>query len=339
MAVATPPPSIPPPTPNLTKIANEAGVSRSTVSRVLQPGPHASPVASGTQERVIAVARRLGWTAALETRREVGLMLLTRPHTEFGVYTHLSSYLVLALGRHGFDLRLVPLSDGLAGWRAAGLDRRLSAVIMSAEMAFEPDLAGRLGIPTCLLNMQLEPQLVDQVIPDDAGGMALGAAHLLALGHRHLAWFEPAANPLVPMVHQSQRDRIATLRRACRDAGARLDTCIGPEALARCFAEPERPTALVCYCEWLLPQAYAILAAQGLRVPNDCSVVGIGHPELTAFTTPPTTTVAVPMQEMAIAAVDLVIGRIGATPAAPRTVIVPEPLIVRESTAMAVRRA
>jgi len=116
------------------------------------------------------------------------------------------------------------------------------------------------------------------VHPDDRGGGANAVAHLVALGHRRIAYLGFSRS-----AHYSMADRRAGYRDGMQAAGLAPmepegpgESLAWPQRIREILQAPGRPTALVCGGGEAGP---AIIAAQsaGLRVPDDLSVVGVGE--------------------------------------------------------------
>jgi LacI family transcriptional regulator len=97
-------------------------------------------------------------------------------------------------------------------------------------------------------------------------------------------------------------------------------------------------TAILAANDMIAVGCYAALDDAGLRCPQDVSLVGINDMPLAAWLRPPLSTVAIPQEELGVAAVRLVIERIGDPGAAPRTLSLPTGLVVRGSTARSQQR-
>lgn len=263
--------------PTIDDIAQAAGVSKGTVSRVINGH---STVAGTTRERVSAVMLRLGYepdhaARLLSWRRGLSLGLSVGDRDP-----RLSPYMVLfrraleeAVGPGG--LRLLDIGEDLAG-----LTRQPSGVLLMHVR--EDDARLRVlrerGVPFALVGHHPD---CSWVAPDDVGGAQLAARQLTQLGHRQLAFFGEGEG-------QVQRDRARGAERAAREAGASLrlvpaeySVLGGYRALRRAWAVGLRFTGIVAGCDEMACGVIAALEDQGLRVPQDVSVVGFdGLPEL-----------------------------------------------------------
>ena len=179
------------------------------------------------------------------------------------------------------------------------------------------------------------------VLPDDEGGGCSQAACLLRLGHRRVAVI--SLNPILVATNL----RAAGMRRAFAEAGVGFDADLerpgyaGPldrevlngfdVALAMLRA-PRRPTAIICGNDKVAMQVYAAAAQCGLAVPHDLSVMGFD--DMTVITEtlrPRLTSVGLPYFAIGQAAADLLGDASGNDPGFAPRLLVPCPLVERES--------
>jgi DNA-binding LacI/PurR family transcriptional regulator len=211
------------------------------------------------------------------------------------------------------------------------------------------ELARERGLPFVALDFGVDDQSVSALGVDDAAGARLAASHLTGLGHRRFgilslefddgthgpATYERAMRAL----YDGTRDRIAGYCEVL--AGAGIDPASVPiyetlndeatthAALELFFAADNPPTALLCMSDKVALIALEWLAARGLSVPGDVSVVGFdGVPE-GEDSEPPLTTVAQPMVELGRLAVEMIQSYDGAV----RREVLDVELVVRGSTA------
>jgi LacI family transcriptional regulator len=183
----------------------------------------------------------------------------------------------------------------------------------------------------------------DAVLIDDVDAGRQGTEHLLGLGHRRIAVLTG------PSTFSTSRLRLDGYRQALGQAGVSIDPAIiqsGPYrrdaarvATSALLGGRDRPTALIATSNELVIGALQALAAQNLRVPEDISLVGFGNADWFALLRPALTTLALPIQEMAMAAAHLLLKRIrlldgpnSAYDTAPIVARYQAQLITREST-------
>ncbi len=349
----------------LRDVAEAAGVSKSTVANVFN---RPELVREELREQVRAAARRLGYAGPdplgrLLSAGRVGAIgvATAEPLSYFfddpwarAVLSRISA----ECGRRGAGLALVSTEDpSQAAWnvRSAVVDGFvLLCVEGSGELLVR--LTRERGLPFVALSMGAEDLGVPAITVDNYAGAQLAAEHLLSLGHRRFAVlgiaFWPNSSGLVEPDRARQGFYTGTLRRlegywdALAAAGiapgavpvfeTRNDRATVEAGMAALFPDPDgggpgRPTGLLAMSDHAAMLAVDWLAARGIRVPHDVSVVGFdGVPE-GARATPALTTVAQPLDEItARAAAALLDGE----PLARRETL-PLTLVVRGSAAAA----
>lgn len=185
---------------------------------------------------------------------------------------------------------------------------------------------------------------IDHVSVDNFEAARLAAAHLIAHGHRRLAFVTATGQTM------SRREKIRGFRAAAEHAGPRVSATVidgatqseygdsemadvGRVLAARIAASRRRPTGLVAVNDML---AFGLLAGfreAGLVVPGDVSVVGMDGLFLSSLTSPGLTTVSLPVPEMARTIVERVIGRLADASIAPAEFLFKPTLVERESVA------
>ena len=332
----------------ITDVARQAGVSKATVSAVLND---TGPVKSTTRARVMAAMELLNYRQArlaghrgARPGRSVGLLIkeLDNPY-----------YTQVALGAHeyaasrGYTL-VVASSEGSfeAERRAVELlqSRDVDGLIATPVLDDEGDLSHffelkRRNFPFVLLEAVrgVRASLVD-VDNEEASRQAV--VHLIELGHTQIAHF---AGPSYSMHSQERLDGV---RRACSashlifsdddvvPAGAHLED--GYRAGLAYFRDRppgRRPTAVTCYNDLVAVGLYRALAELGLGVPDDVSLIGFDDLPLIEYLPVPLTTLRMPKERMGALAAELLIEHVEAREVTPPTrVLLEAPLIVRAST-------
>jgi DNA-binding LacI/PurR family transcriptional regulator len=314
----------------LQDVALAAGVAVSTVSRALSDPER---VNVRTREHVQAVAREMGYqpnrlAQALPTGRTRMLAVLvpdiTNPHN-FGLVRGAEaqaraagSTLVIADTQAGADLELAHL-----GRLASSVD----GFVLAASRLPDADLqtlAGR--SPVVLFNRRVEG--LASLVTDSADGSRQIVEHLVALGHRSLAYLAG------PSGNWSDAERWRGLSEAAEAAGATIVRC-GPFAptldggpAAADVGLATGATALVAFNDLLAIGVLRRLGERGVAVPARISVVGYDDIFGADFCSPPLTTVAGPVDEAGRALVDVLLA--GREPVPVLTL--PTQLLVRAST-------
>jgi len=174
---------------------------------------------------------------------------------------------------------------------------------------------------------------------DNDVGIRLGMRHLMDLGHRRITLLVNE-----PMAYGNTHSRVLSFRTVAREehlSGARVIFCDGSvrgdaairEGVVQALAA-HQPTALFAVSDWGAWVTLKLLASRGMRVPADISVMGFDDDRASAFMQPSLSTLAQPIKDIAIRALDLLL-----LPAAPSgRHLLPPSLVVRESTGTAAGR-
>src|SRR6478609_7598269 len=179
-------------------IATAAGVSQSTVSRVLNDAPTTVPIAAETRERVTIAARRLGYRPNPLARglRGAATMLLgavVRDITDPFFAGAIEALSVEAIAR-GYNVVLGHAhgrADEALALTAVLETRHCDAIVLLGDMQDQPRLLADLKdsiVPVIALWQGTSPLAVPTVDVDNAAGIRAGLDHLTGLGHRRIAF-------------------------------------------------------------------------------------------------------------------------------------------------------
>jgi len=299
-------------------VAARAGVSQPTVSLVLSSNPKAR-VASATRERVLRAAEELGYrpnviARSLVRRRSYALGVLV-PDLGNQFFADVVSGAERVAAEEGYAVVLTEQRD-------APLERQLDALRARQIDGVILDAAGASAVPAAAFD-GLNVVLVDRpsngwpgVASDAEGAGRLAAEHLLALGHRRLAFVGPSTD--VHAFRMRERGFVRALAAAgvtvaserLRRAPATLEG--GQAAMRALLALPERPTAVFCANDLLALGAHKACTGLGVAIPREMSIVGCDDIAFARFVTPELTTVAVPARELGARAARLLVREIEA---------------------------
>jgi len=319
-------------------VARRAQVSPSTVSRALS----ASHLVRGTtRERVLAAAKELGYqpnpaARSLITGRTGNLGIVV-PDLNNPFYTGVLRGVQARARQSGYAVFFADGEEDPVAEESLvrAMSRQVDGVVMCAPFASDAQLRALAGTTSLvLLNRRLRD--VPAALMDSAGGMRQVVDHLVALGHRRVAYLNG------PNIAWSNRER----RRGLRAAAARARMTVvefGPfepkfegGVQAADLALAGGVTAIMTYNDLMALGVLSRLADRGVAVPQEMSVVGFDNLLYAAVCAPPLTTVAMPMEAGGRAAVDLLIGAVDGTDdgAGPYRELTTN-LIVRATTAAA----
>lgn len=330
------------------EVANRAGVSTATVSRVIHGSNLVHP---DTRERVLAVIEELGYVPdgsaqGLSRRRKdiIGLAGLERGVTEVGIEKTSPLFmdeLVHAVESvlRGTECSLL-LTFGRAGEqfqrRIRALSGKVDGLLVAEEVLPPAQLrAVARRIPVVAIAGRPEETEFDVVAVDNAAGMAGLAAHLMdGHGYRRLGFLAgPADSP--DAVH-----RLAAFRRAVAERpGCTLDLALdgdfseasGAEAARVLLAQPAPPEVIACANDQMAIGVLLTLQQAGLRVPGDVAVTGFDDIYASRVVTPALTTVRQPLRELGHQAAQRLFARIEDRDLPPRAEILPTECEIRAS--------
>lgn len=285
------------PHPTVATIAAHLGVSRATVTHVLNGKATELRIRPETQQRVLEVAQELGYRANASARAiragRFGNIALIQSLLGQYLPNELLHGLTTAIADKDMHLVLTQVPDRVIDDESylPHTMRELSAdgVLINRNVGTPQPFLERiqqLRIPAVFINVKQE---FDCVHPDDEKGGRIAAEFLLDLGHERVAFVdtdEPTNQ------HYSKADRRAGYELAMNAAGRPPQVCLIPkewqdagqrgvdrrvEAARELLSRPNRPTAIVAY---ELTEAMAIVHAAhslGLRIPEDLSLVHFHH--------------------------------------------------------------
>jgi DNA-binding LacI/PurR family transcriptional regulator len=329
------------PSVGIADVARIAGVSKATVSRVLNGAPNVQAV---YRERVLAAVAEVDYRPnrlAQNLRRQKAEMIgvvvsdIENPHFSEAVRT-----IEDASFRAGYRVMLCNTDETPAKQRAylqMLADERVLGVILSPADR-EGDGADQLldlRIPVVCFDRVIDDPRVDAVVCDNVEGVRRATEHLLWLGHERIAYLGGRRG--VETGAERLKGYLTTMRDAGKipfalDGGFRADTA--EEVTRELLRESRRPTALLVANNLMTLGALRAIKHAGLSIPGDIAVVGVDDPPWADLVDPPLTTVAQPVREMAETAMALLHARISGTTPDISRVVLPLELRVRASCGM-----
>jgi LacI family transcriptional regulator/LacI family repressor for deo operon, udp, cdd, tsx, nupC, and nupG len=290
-------------------VARLAGVSPSTVSRALSMP---EMVNAATRARVAAAVEQLGYQPNRAARGLItgrtGTIGLVVPDLANPFFASVTKGVQARARRSDVAVFVADTDEDVAA--EAGLIRTLSkqvdGVILCSPRASDADLAA-IAQDTNVVVVNRAAEGIPGVTYDNEGGMRQAVAHLVALGHRRIAWVGG------PATSWSTLHRGLGLRNAVEERGARLSpvgnfapTYEGGMAAADQVIATGA-TAVVTYNDLVAIGLLARLHARGISVPGDLSVVGVDDIAMSRMARPALTTVRLPKQEAGRIAVELLL--------------------------------
>jgi len=338
-------------------VAKESGFSSTTVSIVLNNAPLARYIPVTTKRRIERAAKKLGYrpnvfARSLRSKRSntVGVMVfdMADPYCTLvlrGIENSLyqASYLPILTDVHNERSRFERYLEML-------LDRRIEALIVVANWLFVnievlADLE-KSSVPSVMIGHELQNPSISSVIVDNEFGGHAAVEHLYSLGHRKIAFVRG------PRTLSDSAPRWRGVRAFAKSRELDLDTRLIAELpessdpvssfevgykLTEEFLKQKRSfTAIMAFDDMTAFGAIRALAKAGLRVPQDCSVIGFDDVAACSLYTPTLTTIRQPLEAMGAMAVGIALDGINAVlekrdVAAVHRKLAPE-LALREST-------
>ncbi|HKS98820.1 MAG TPA: LacI family DNA-binding transcriptional regulator [Rugosimonospora sp.] len=310
----------------LADVARAAGVHPGTASRALNPATR-DQVSRATSKRVVRAAERLGYVPntlarGLRTARSY-IAAMVVPDITNPLFPPMVRGAEQVLSGAGYTLVLTDTGNDAATerrqieqLRARGTDGFIVATARWEDAVL--DEAAAAGVPAVLVNRNTASRLLPYVGADERTGIALAVAHLVALGHRRIAYLAG------PQDTSTGRERAAAFRHAVHSHGlpgdrgqvracAEYTEAAGAAAAARLLASGREFTAVLAGNDLIAFGVLAVLAGAGLRCPEQVSVIGFNDLPLVDKLTPPLTTVRLPLHEMGTLAARTLLGEIDRT--------------------------
>ena len=332
--------------PTSADVAAVAGVSRTTVSFVLNERADVH-IPETTRRRVIEAAAQLDYHPNSVARqlaggasRALGLVLRQTPEqaANDAVLAETLRGLASAARAANHRVLLETLAPGEGHYADLIRSGRTDGLIVSGPRFDDQELVDLVhdGFPVVIQGAF--PGLdVPSVDVDNVAGARLAVEHLLALGHRRIACITNA-----PLAYTAASERLNGYRDALAAAGVgddpdlvaegAFDAQSGHRAMAEILAR-STPEAIFVASDVVAFGAFAGLRDAGLSVPGDVSVVSFDAIPLAAYLDPPLTTIHLPAFDLGVTAGRAILERIAGRPVQPRTLL-PTELIVRASTSL-----
>jgi DNA-binding LacI/PurR family transcriptional regulator len=331
----------------LEEVASRAGVSRATVSRVVNGSPRVSPDIRRVVEAAVAELGYVPNRAArsLVTRRSdsIGVIIAEPTGRLFSdpFFPRLLRGISAALSARDLQLvLLMPASPSetqrTADYLAAGHVDGALLVSLHDDDPLPIQMAAA-HIPMVVSPRPRRPMSVSYVDVDNRGGARSAVAHLIARGRTVIATVAGPAD-MAPGV-----DRLAGYRDALVEGGLGTDPNLevvsdftqagGASAMERLLAARPDIDAVFAASDLMAAGALAVLTAAGRRVPKDVAIVGFDDSPVATTTQPNLTSVRQPIEEMGHEMARLLIDAVEGADPVPRRVILATELIERASSA------
>ena len=321
-------------------IARQAGVSKMTVSKVLnqQPG-----ISLKTQKRVLAIAQQLNYTPHHAARKLAGgktnIIGVVVPSLESTFTSEVVRGVGEALEQAGKDLLLFtdhlnPQRDRMFFLTRGLVDGLLVVLPRSLERYNHAQLRDHL--PVVLVEPSNQAESFLQVTAENYLSTRKATEHLIGLGHHRIGMIE--GDPRVKSSHirlQAYRDALKAAGLPVKEALIRpgdFSQKRGFEAALELLDLPHPPSAIFAANDLSAFGAYDAIKHRGLRIPEDISVVGFDDCPQASQVFPPLTTVRQPASQMGAAGARLLLSVVQGLEPVMQHIELPTKLIFRAST-------
>ena len=322
-------------------IAKEAGASKSTVANALTGK---GKISEATRQRILLCAREMGYRPNVIARylcqHKTLTIALVLPSLANPFYPEIMEAIENIVREHEYQtLFCITNGDFVLGREQMErlMSRWVDGYIVMGSSLDMADITSylRQGVPIVLCDWQENeiPVGIPQVSVDFYRAGQLAGEYLLALGHRRIA---------VIFDEPQQRLRLEGFQSVLQTAGIPLPPELiqrgnstlesGAAAAKNLLARSERPTAIFATTDWMALGAMEVILDEGLRIPQDISVIGLDDIVISAHLRPPLTTIAIPKSQLAKEATDLLLGQIDGNKDMPVSHLAEPYLVLRQST-------
>ncbi len=302
-------------------IARLAGVSKATVSRVLNQKQNVDPA---TRERILKIMHEQGFVPSITASglasgraRLIGALV---PSLMWPFLPEILRAVGDVVGRTSYDLILYSVTDANHEKDQSDMIGRIvgSNLVAGLLAVYPGPLVEHLAdlhspdFPVVLIDDQgVPPPNIPWISVDNHVGAYTVTRHLIQLGHRRIAHIQG------PLPYQVSHERYQGYCDALAEAGIAFDPALvlqgdfmpasGRACTAAFLTLPERPTAIFAGSDYMAYGAITAATQLGLRVPHDLAVVGFDDNPSSAHMTPALTTVRQPFYEMGQYAIELLL--------------------------------
>jgi len=300
-------------------IAKRAGVSHSTVSRALH-GSHL--ISDATVERIRRIAVEMGYfpsatARSLKTNRSHALGVIVS-NIDDPFFSEILQGIEEIAQENGYSMFMAASQRDPEREQVIVQDMRERHVdgLILCSTSFSAEQRRKLleyGVPIVMVNNQAAEEYRYSIYHDDVDGSRQTAHHLIALGHQHIAYLGNSLSGRTTL------DRLTGFRQEMDAAGLLIPAAYihevpggraedGLAGVDHFINLPQRPTAILCFNDMLAIGVLNGLHKNGIRVPEDISVVGFDNIVFSAYTNPPLTTLDQPKRYIGAEAARLILG-------------------------------
>ena len=294
-------------------VAKRAGVSPSTVSRVISNHPR---ISAATAAKVRRVMEEIGYhpnlaakSLVLKTTKTIGL-ILPRPAEELFLNMFFSEFIrgiVSKATRDGYDVLMTSGAserEEVEAIKRLVKGKRVDGIVLLSSRKDDPVVAylHKEQFPFILIGRSMEYPEILSIDNDNEQAAYDATRHLIELGHERIGFVSGPPNLVVSY------DRLAGYKRALAESNVpeRSEWIVegeflqesGYRAMSYIMGIPERPTALVVIDDLVAYGVLRGLSELGFRVPEDISLISFNNIAISALTTPPLSSIDIGIYQM-----------------------------------------
>jgi LacI family transcriptional regulator len=323
----------------ISDIAKKIGVTKSTVSRVLNSKTTLVPVSAKTRDRIQQLARELDYRPSFSARSlargrtfTIGLQCgqLSNPF-----FNELVSLTLGEVEKHGYQLALQVTSWTTAEKNLRGLnaliDRGVDGILnWGTHVSDDPRMCNfitRRKLP--MVTRTYEDPEISSVVSDFSSGFREVVGYLKKKGHSRIGYYWNG---------KFDDPKWVPLQAACREFGVELVGYPGiawPEQLEgdilKFLHDPNRPGALMVRSDHTAMGVLAVFRKYKINIPGDVAVIGFDGTKVGGLLSPPLTSIGQDMEGLITRSVEILLAQIDDKNAEPQHVTLPTKLIIRES--------
>lgn len=327
------------------ELAKIAGVSKTTISRVINSKPDVDP---GTREKILSLIAEYGFqpnafakAISQKQSNHIGLLIPHKAEYVFSnpFYTEVMRGVSTAVDENGYYLLICYAHE--VNYMDIYKQKRVDGFVLLSPGSFHKHIIEALNVgsvPFVSTARILGESEMTYVDVDNFAGASMLMEHLVSLGHERIAFI---GKPTL----QSSQDRLSAYQTVLEKAGIKYDPELvlvtdtssvesGHEYTLRLLRSQKPPTAIFLANDVMAIGAINAAHETGLRVPEDISIVGFDDIPFSNYTSPALTTVHQPAFEKGVRAAELLISLLE-TQEPQESVILPMQMAVRKSTAPA----
>ncbi len=292
--------------PTIIDVAKKAGVSKSTVSRVI--ADDGLGVNEETKMRVLQAVEELGYVrnaiaSSMRTDR-TNLIMLAIPDITNPYWPEVARGVQDVMDKEGYAVVFANSDwdeEREMGYLEMARRNRLDGILINPVQVSSENLKAS-GIPTVILGTREEYGAFDRVGADSYIGTKLAVKHLIDLGHQRIGMI--LGQREIKSTDSRKRGYIDLLQ----DVGIAIDEDLittvpftsagGEKGVTTLFQLATPPSAIFCANDTIAIGALQAVRAAGLDVPADISIIGLDDIDAAATTSPPLTTISKPKYDI-----------------------------------------